>query len=88
MAPPKSMTLREMEAKGSWDQSKKSIWFKKENWAKVTEQIRQYKTNNQEITAENKDLKKQLGKMTDDFDKLSKEYKELKESKQLLEGVI
>jgi hypothetical protein len=85
MSPPnKSMTLRQMEEKGTWDQSKKSIYFKKENWAKVTEQIRQYKTNNQEITAQNKDLKKQLGKMTEDHDKLCQEYKELKESANLV----
>ena len=70
MSPPnKSMTLREMESKGTWDRTGKSIYFKKENWAKVTEQIRNIKTTNQEVTAENKTLKKEYAKMSEDHDK-------------------
>jgi hypothetical protein len=88
MSPPnKSMTLREMEAKGTWDKTAKSIYFKKENWAKVMEQIRIIKGTNQEVTAENKTLRKEYAKMSEDhdklaneYDKLAEEYKELEES--------
>lgn len=83
MASKKLLSLREIEALGKESADKKSIWFKKDKWAQVLEQIKLLKSANSELGTANKSLTKQAKTLVTEKDKLAADYEELEANQRI-----